>query len=344
MALDDDTPPSAPAALEQTAQSNTTVSISWTPAQDQESGIKHYKVFVNGALHATANGPEATVSGLSRNTSYEVTVSAVNWADLESSQSAPLGIQTADLDCQTSQIFLRASAADLENGMQTTTVNGSINSEVIYGVEGSTSSAQDSHSKARFTVTIPSDGEYWAWFRTQYAGDQTNSWWISVDGGAEARITNGDTFGSWHWEGHMSDGGVSLGTLSAGAHELLITAREPGADNVLDIICITSEQSFTPSDGDICFNDATPARRGASAGSGGVHEHAVGAQRIRGGVRITGAAPGALIELIGLDGAVVARLTANASGEAAARNIARGSYLLRIGSNATGRIMFKLIH
>ncbi len=326
-AVDDDSPPSTPANLKQTGQTNTSSSVSWTASADPESGIKAYKVYVDGALYSAVTSPAATISGLSRNTGYDVTVSAVNWAELESPHSATLAVQTANQDCAPDRIYLQASAGTLRNGMQPASVNGSISSEVIYGTDGSTAGAESSHSKATFTVLIPTDGEYMAWFRTRYTDDQANSWWLSINGGDGIRISNGDAFGSWHWEGSMSEGGVSLGALSAGDHTLVITVREPAADNVLDIICITSDHSFTPTDADVCFHDATPARRGMTAVAR--RGRAFRIQRTQNGLLATNAAPGARIEALSIDGARVYRTHADNAGSAVLRPLARGRYIIR---------------
>jgi hypothetical protein len=51
----------------------------------------------------------------------------------------------------------------------------------------------------------------------------------------------------------MDDGGVNLGTLSAGEHTLTIVVREPSAQSLLDVICLTPSAEYVPTDIDVDF-------------------------------------------------------------------------------------------
>jgi hypothetical protein len=324
--VDDDTPPAAPSNLQQESATNRSVTLVWDAAIDNESGIKQYKVFVDGALTTTVSSTQATLTGLSRNTAYQVAVSAVNWADLESPRSETITATTADLDCPANTLFLRASEATLENGMTLTEAAGALSGSAFYGTDGSTSSASSSHSTATFTVEIPTEGTYVAWFRTRYDNDQANSFWIAVDGASTTRITNGSTFGTWHWEGHMNEGAVSLGTLSAGQHTVVVTVREPAPESLIDIVCITSNATLTPTDEDVCFNDPTPVARSSSTGVRS--ELQVGAMLRGMGIRVTGARPAGIIEVLRPNGALVSRAAAGPRGDASISLRAPGAYIV----------------
>jgi len=79
----DVTAPDAPINLAGTVDF-TTVTLTWQPSVDDDSGIAGYNVFQDGVLIQTTVDPTATVSGLTPLTSYEFGVSAVDLAGNES--------------------------------------------------------------------------------------------------------------------------------------------------------------------------------------------------------------------------------------------------------------------
>jgi len=79
----DITAPDAPLGLEGTV-SFTTVTLTWQPSTDGESGIAGYNVYQDGALIGTTEETTAVIAGLTPLTSYEFGVSAVDLAGNES--------------------------------------------------------------------------------------------------------------------------------------------------------------------------------------------------------------------------------------------------------------------
>jgi chitodextrinase len=79
----DVTAPDAPIGLEGTV-SFTTVTLTWQPSVDGESGIAGYNVYQDGALVQTTEDTKAIIAGLTPLTSYEFSVSAVDVAGNES--------------------------------------------------------------------------------------------------------------------------------------------------------------------------------------------------------------------------------------------------------------------
>lgn len=77
----DFTPPSVPANVVATAQSSTSIALSWSPSTDA-SGIEEYRIYRNGggAPVGTVAGTNFTDSGLAPGTTYSYTVRAVDGA------------------------------------------------------------------------------------------------------------------------------------------------------------------------------------------------------------------------------------------------------------------------
>jgi chitodextrinase len=77
----DFTPPSVPADVVATAQSSTSIALSWSPSTDA-SGIEEYRIYRNGgdAPVGTAQGTTFTDTGLAPGTTYTYTVRAVDGA------------------------------------------------------------------------------------------------------------------------------------------------------------------------------------------------------------------------------------------------------------------------
>lgn len=77
------TAPDSPIGLEGTV-SFTTVTLTWLPSTDGESGISGYNVFQDGALISTTQATTATIAGLTPLTTYTFGVSAIDYAGNES--------------------------------------------------------------------------------------------------------------------------------------------------------------------------------------------------------------------------------------------------------------------
>jgi chitodextrinase len=90
----DTTPPTAPTNLSTTSVTSSSVALRWTAATD-DVGVVVYQLYVNGVLSRTMTTLSATVTGLSANTSYTFTVTALDAAGNISSASTPLTVKTA---------------------------------------------------------------------------------------------------------------------------------------------------------------------------------------------------------------------------------------------------------
>lgn len=80
--------PSPPTNLKVTKNTTSSITLSWTAATDNNGSIKHYIVYY-GSQSVATNSPETsyTITGLPMNTSYSITVKAVDKAGLLSGSS-----------------------------------------------------------------------------------------------------------------------------------------------------------------------------------------------------------------------------------------------------------------
>ncbi len=92
----DGTGPTAPTELSATAVATDRIDLTWSPAEDEETGIAAYKVFRDGLEVATTTETSYQDSGLSPATEYEYRVSAVNGDGLQGSLSDPALATTLD--------------------------------------------------------------------------------------------------------------------------------------------------------------------------------------------------------------------------------------------------------
>ena len=91
----DETAPTAPSGLSASSVSESEISISWTAANDPESGINSYKIYRNGAFLATVSGLGFNDTGLNEATTYNYQVLAINGASLEGPKSNEASATTA---------------------------------------------------------------------------------------------------------------------------------------------------------------------------------------------------------------------------------------------------------
>ncbi len=89
----DNEAPSSPTGLNATEIRTTGIDISWTPATDN-TGVKEYKVYVDGVLTATVTGTTYSLSGLTPATAYAVYIVAVDAAGNTSDASTSLKVTT----------------------------------------------------------------------------------------------------------------------------------------------------------------------------------------------------------------------------------------------------------
>lgn len=89
----DSAAPSVPANLTSTAQTTSSVSLSWAASTDNV-GVTGYEVYNGGAVAATVTGTTATISSLAANTTYTFTVKAKDAAGNLSAASSALSVKT----------------------------------------------------------------------------------------------------------------------------------------------------------------------------------------------------------------------------------------------------------
>jgi glucose/arabinose dehydrogenase/chitodextrinase len=105
----DTTAPGVPTGLTATANSSSTINLSWTASTDNVA-VAGYKVFRNGTQVATTTAPTYQDIGLSEATSYSYTVSAVDAAENESARSSAATATTRDVTVPSVPANLAANA------------------------------------------------------------------------------------------------------------------------------------------------------------------------------------------------------------------------------------------
>ncbi len=90
----DTTAPSVPTGLVSSSITQTSATLSWTPSTDN-TAVNSYRVYQGGTLIASPLSNSYVIPGLSANTSYSFTVSAVDAAGNTSSQSSSITIRTS---------------------------------------------------------------------------------------------------------------------------------------------------------------------------------------------------------------------------------------------------------
>lgn len=100
--------PSVPTGVAAGTITTTTVALSWNASTDNV-GVTGYKVYTDGSNPISVTGTNTTVSGLTHNTGYTFTVSAVDAASNESSQSSGESVTTVDGEAPSVPTGLSAS-------------------------------------------------------------------------------------------------------------------------------------------------------------------------------------------------------------------------------------------
>jgi subtilisin len=91
---DDSTSPSAPSNLSSLDHTDTSVDLTWDVSSDDETGVDHYNVYVDGAKYTESTDNSTTVSGLSRGKTYDFAVTSVDGAGNESGKSNSISVTT----------------------------------------------------------------------------------------------------------------------------------------------------------------------------------------------------------------------------------------------------------
>jgi hypothetical protein len=140
----DSKPPSVPGNLKVTAASATRVNLSWSASTD-ETGVKGYTVYRNGAKLATVMAPgliysDATVSP---QTTYSYTVDAFDQVGNHSSKSAPVRVTTPVMP---SILFIPAAADTYVNADSLASIYGKATAMRV-------DATPDVHSYLRFNIS-----------------------------------------------------------------------------------------------------------------------------------------------------------------------------------------------
>ena len=154
-----------------------------------------------------------------------------------------------------------AVSGDFADGADADAERDSLSPALLYANSTKNSFSGGSGDAAHYGIRLPDEGPWYAWARLYYPGtpnsNEANSFFLSVDGGAPAKLGNNkDFFQQWHWDGNgaIENGPVaslSLGALSAGTHSIVIEKREvvpDGSQPRLDIVCLSRDGENPPSD------------------------------------------------------------------------------------------------
>ncbi|MBI4056382.1 MAG: hypothetical protein HY399_02420, partial [Elusimicrobia bacterium] len=127
----DTTPPSVPAGLSASASSCSQIDLAWNSSSDTGgSGLKGYNLFRNNVFltQVLTPGLSASDTGLAASTSYSYSVSAVDNAGNESSQSSPVNAATPACDnSPTIRILSPANGATVSGNF---TISGTASDDI----------------------------------------------------------------------------------------------------------------------------------------------------------------------------------------------------------------------
>jgi len=121
-------------------------------------------------------------------------------------------------------------------------------------------SSTDNSGTATYSVNIPVSATYLIWGRTLSLDGSQDSFFVSVDGGAEfiyATALNNNWTNAWQWTAVNSNAAGPLTfQLAAGTHNIVFRSRE--SNTGLDQLLITNDPSFVPN---AIFSGTTPPVR-----------------------------------------------------------------------------------
>ncbi|PLS09554.1 glycosyl hydrolase family 18 protein [Neobacillus cucumis] len=109
----DTIPPFAPANLQVTSVTDTTVKLEWDAAKDNYDNISpnvKYEIYNGPTLLATASGLRTTVKNLNPNTSYSLTIKAKDAAGNLSEASQSVTLSTGVLDTKAPEVLILSSS------------------------------------------------------------------------------------------------------------------------------------------------------------------------------------------------------------------------------------------
>lgn len=182
--------PTAPAVSSST-KTETTVDLSWTAATDNIA-VTGYKVYKDAVLESTlGNVLSYEVTGLTANTAYNFTVTALDAAGNESVVSNTLAITTDGLSAN---IFLESNAANSDNDGDTIGSCTGVNVDVTSVSNG------DGTYKIRATANTTGTGRLIFYIPASTTGPHELRWTASESSGADGRTAQGknsDGYGTY---------------------------------------------------------------------------------------------------------------------------------------------------
>jgi len=122
-AIADPTPPSAATDLAAVGASPSQVDLTWTAADDPDSGIDHYNIYRDNILVDSTAATSYSDTGLTASTAYMYEVSAVNGGMVEGPRSGQaVGTTLADTVAPTAKLTLDGIAQDLQPAVDQVTI------------------------------------------------------------------------------------------------------------------------------------------------------------------------------------------------------------------------------
>lgn len=240
-----------------TAVGNTSpvsASLAWDP--NPESGVAGYKIYWGQASRVytgvldTGSTPHAVLTNLNAGTLYYCAVTAYNGAGQESSFSQEItlsfGVAPQEPDTSGRLVLLEAESGQLGSPMAVFT--GPSESWV-----DSTTFSQTGWTQLTFEA--PVSGNYHVWCRVKAPAESSDSFFVTMDGGAEEVFhvygtptpPDGTRTSDWVWRRfHLADSGPRVYSLSQASHTLRFRVREQGT--LLDRIVLSSDPAFVPTD------------------------------------------------------------------------------------------------
>jgi len=255
----DTTPPSpTPSQLQTVMAEPTAVTIGYNASEDNGSGLDHYNVYVDGSLKATAEGTEKRIAGLSSDTEYTITVSAVDSAGNESEESAAIVAKTdsSAVDIDRSGWTASASkpdgeynsAADVFDSDSSTSWRTDRDADAWVGADmgeaHTVETAVISHTengipKAPVAIDVSDDGSNWSTAGTTAETLSDGTAIVSFDPvearHVRVRLTEGNQWGAWKVEElnvYQSDGETADRSAPAAPSNL---SMQPASDGDTEV-------------------------------------------------------------------------------------------------------------
>jgi chitodextrinase len=225
---DDSEPPTAPTNLAASNVTETSFTLTWTASTDNV-GVTEYEVFRDGISVGTSTNTSKSISGLSCNTSYSMTVKAKDAAGNVSAASSALSVTTSACSPPPDNLVSNGEFDDGTNGWTAQFhqgASGSFNIVTDAGMSGSNAGnmnianggTADWHVELFTHFNLESGKKYEVSFQAKAAAgrsalvifqeegnDYTHYWEKSVN-----LTTSAQTFGPYTWTSNVSDANTRL--------------------------------------------------------------------------------------------------------------------------------------